>query len=360
PDGIETRETFEWVTYDYETVVVSPDHAYTQTLTSYILARGTYQQTNVQGSGLDGGPFTTMTSCQVYSDHTPVVIKGGGSYIQPVPAKQNPLLELGWMLPDYGNVKVRSDDRPQFHVTGTANCPQGTSTFLSETPDINGTVFAKPSGSASARKEFFDAFSGTAAIHYAAIASHPWTRRFDVTLKDTATSPGFHGPAVDTAKVVVKSLVKFERVTPTAIDYSPPQRRDKIADLLIGEGFGDLSTQGPASGPPVGAAGDPDTVVIPGFGPGQVSIDVNGTVLPSGRAQAHDAVAAEPLLASARTRVSRGGAPVSLRIVPTAAGRRLLKRPHRAFRARYTLSFRPAGSRRTYRGVRLFTVPAMP
>ena len=51
---------------------------------------------------------------------------------------------------------------------------------------------------------------------------------------------------------------------------------------------------------------------------------------------------------------------MSLRIVPTAVGRRLLKRPHRAFRARYTLSFRPTGSRMTYRGVRVFTVPAQP
>jgi hypothetical protein len=356
PDGIESREHLEWVTYDYETIVVRPDHTYTQTLTSYILARGTSKSTDVQGSGLPGGPFTTTSSCSVYSDSSPVVIKNGGDYIQPVLAKQNPLLELGWMLPDYGSNLSRY--RPPFHVSGTADCRFHTSTFLSYTPSQgDGTVFAHPTGSASAERAFSDAFSGTASIRYAAIAHHPWTRHFDATLQDTATSPG-QGPAVDSAKVVVKSIVKFERVVPTTLPDSPPPKRDKIADLLISEGFGDLAAQGPASGPPAGAAGDPDTVVIPGLGAGDVSIDVTGTVLPNGQAQAHDASAAGPLLASARTHVSHGTAPVSLRIVPTAVGRRLLKRPHRAFRASYTLSFRPAGSRHTYRGVRWFTVPA--
>jgi hypothetical protein len=355
PDGIRTGEQFEWVTYDYETIVVAPDHTYTQTLTSYILARGTSQSTDVQGSALPGGPFTSTSSCEVYSDATPVVLKGGGDYIQPVLAKQNPLLEVGWMLPDYGSNLSRY--RPPFHVSGTADCRFHTSTFLSYTPSQgDATVFAYPTGSASAERAFSDAFSGTATIHYAAIASHPWTRSFNTTLQDTATSPG--GGPVETAKVVIKSLVKFERVAPTTLQQSPPPKRDKIADLLINEGFGDLAAQAPTGGPPAGAAGDPDTVVIPGFGAGDVSIDVTGTVLPNGQAQAHDATAAGPLLASARTHVSRGTAPVRLRIVPTPVGRRLLKRPHRAFRARYTLSFRPAGSRQTYRGVRWFTVPA--
>ena len=164
------------------------------------------------------------------------------------------------------------------HVSGTADCALRTSTFLrGETPDLNGTVFARPHGSASAERAFNDAFSGNATIHYAAIASHPWTRSFDTTLQDTATSPG--GGPVETAKVVIKSLVKFERVAASTLQQSPPPKRDKIADLLINEGFGDLRTQAPAGGPPVGAAGDPDTVVIPGFGAGDVGIDVNGTVL---------------------------------------------------------------------------------
>ncbi len=51
-------------------------------------------------------------------------------------------------------------------------------------------------------RAFGDAFSGTAAIHYAAIAGRPWTRRFAVTLQDAATSPG---GAVDSAKVDVNS-----------------------------------------------------------------------------------------------------------------------------------------------------------
>lgn len=352
PDGLQTRTHYEWLTYDYETIVIAPDHTYTQTLTSYILARGMSKSVDVQGSGLPGGPFTTTTSCSVYSDSAPVETQGGGNYIQPVLAKQNPLLELGWTLP------VPSTGRPTFHLGGTADCGYGS--LLPYTPSSGiATVFTAVHGDI---RKFGKAFSGAAAIHYAAIAQGPWSRRFDVTLQGTASRPGFHGPAVESAKVVVRSQVKFERVRNAEVRTGPLRKREKLVDLLLSEGFLGLGAEGPASGPPVGASGDPTTVVIPGFGPGEVSLDVTGTVLP-GPARESVATAAAgggTLLASGRTHVRRGGAPVSLTIFPTAAGRRLLKAPHPGFVARYTLSFRPAGSRKTYHGVRAFTVPARP
>src|SRR5438128_9557595 len=72
PDGIEAREHFQWLTYDYETIVIQPDHTFTRTLTSYVLAQGTTRSVHIQGSGVPGGPFTSTTSCAVYSDSTPV------------------------------------------------------------------------------------------------------------------------------------------------------------------------------------------------------------------------------------------------------------------------------------------------
>jgi hypothetical protein len=201
------------------------------------------------------------------------------------------------------------------------------------------------------------AFSGAATIHYAAIRNRPWTRRFNVTAQDRATRPGFKGPSVDSAKVVVNSTVQFERIYGDTLPKDPPRTQNKLVDLLIDQGFLGLQAQGPQGGPPVGASGDPDTVVIPGFGAGEVSLDVSGTVV-GGRAR--DVAAGGPLLASARTTVRRGGAPVRLTIAPTAAGARVLKAPHDAFGARYVLSYRPAGSRRTYSGVRVWAVPARP
>ena len=351
PDGLETRQQYEWLTYDYETIVVAPDHTYTRTLTSYILARGTLRSVEVQGSGVTGGPFTSTTSCQIYSDPTPIVISGGGDYIEPVLAKQNPLLELGWMLPDHGTTPSRY--LPRFHESGTADCTSGSS-WLAWSPSSGiGTVFAALPLTRAMRT----AFSGGATIHYAAIRKRPWTRSFKVTAQDRATRPGFTGPSVDSAKVVVNSRVQFERTSGDTLPKAPPRTQNKLVDLLINEGFLGLQAQGPQGGPPVGAGGDPDTVVIPGFGAGEVSLDVTGPWWAGARAMRRPADLCSPLPGPP---CASGGAPVRLTIVPTSAGARLLKAPHGAFSARYVLSYHPAGSRRTYSGVRVWAVPARP
>jgi hypothetical protein len=49
---------------------------------------------------------------------------------------------------------------------------------------------------------------------------------------------------------------------------------------------------------------------------------------------------------------------VTLHIVPTAAGHALLSAPHPALRARYTLTFRPRGSKQTISKSKVFTIPA--
>ena len=141
-----------------------------------------------------------------------------------------------------------------------------------------------------------------------------------------------------------------------------PVPANKLAALLISEGFLGLKGQGQPGGPPVGALGDPETVIVPGLGPGQLSLDVHGIVLQSPRVarkpRVRAAAAREVSLASAKALVTRGGRPVQLRIVPTAAGRQLLKSPHATIAGRYILGFRPRGSRRTYRAVEALTIPA--
>jgi hypothetical protein len=47
-----------------------------------------------------------------------------------------------------------------------------------------------------------------------------------------------------------------------------------------------------------------------------------------------------------------------LHIVPTAAGHALLSAPHPAISARYVLTFRPRGSKRTISKSKVVTIPA--
>jgi hypothetical protein len=41
PDGLHELQQYAWVAYDYETIMVHPDHTFTRTLVRYIIARGT-------------------------------------------------------------------------------------------------------------------------------------------------------------------------------------------------------------------------------------------------------------------------------------------------------------------------------
>jgi hypothetical protein len=353
PDGLDTTQQYEWVTLEYETIMVHPDHSFTSTLTRYILARGTERQVDVQGSGVPGGPFTSTRSCEIYSDPTPVEDTSGGAYIEPVLVKSNPQIVVGWSLPDYGDRPTNV--APPFHVIGTADCRGDyRSSFLDwSITDPGATVFAN----LTPTRKMIDAFGAQATIRYSKIRKQPWTRHFkNVTVQDKASRPGFTGPSTDDAKVIVNSSVKFERIYNTTLPDATPAERNKLVSLLISEGFFGLAAQGPAGGPPVGASGNPETVVVPGLGPGEISLDVNGTVVQnrSARAAAGSAV----LLSSARARVTRGGRPVTLTIVPTAAGHQLLSGPHAAIDGRYVLGFRPRGSGRTYHAVEAFTIPA--
>ncbi len=355
PDGLEETQRYAWVTYDYETIMVHPDHSFTRTLTRYILARGTKRSVDVQGSGVTGGPFRATTSCAIYSDSTPVEAVSGGAYIEPVLVKHNPQIIVSWSLPDYGSQP--SNDAPPFHVSGTADCRSAYhGSFLDWTiTDPSATVFAllKPT------RKIIDAFGASAAIRYSTISKKPWTRRFEnATVAARASRPGFTGPAVDDARVTVDSTVTFDRIYSTTLPDSTPGERNKLVSLLASEGFFGLEAQGPPGGPPVGASGDPQTVVVPGLGPGELSLDVSGTVIQPQKA--HIAAVPSVLLARATAHVTRSGRPVTLTIVPTRAGHQLLSGPHGAIDGRYILGFKPRGSTRTYHAVESFTIPAMP
>jgi hypothetical protein len=70
------------------------------------------------------------------------------------------------------------------------------------------------------------------------------------------------------------------------------------------------------------------------------------------------AAPAGPLLAHAKAHSTGTTRPVTLHIVPTAAGHALLSAPHPALQARYTLKFRPRGSKRTISKSKIVTIPA--
>ncbi|MGH2868937.1 MAG: hypothetical protein ACRDNK_15430 [Solirubrobacteraceae bacterium] len=352
PDGLDTTTGYQWVTYDYETILLHPDHSFTRTLTHYVLVRGDARQVDVQGSSFPGGPFTTTTSCQVYSDNTPMEDTSGGPYIQPLLVKSNPAISIGWTLPEPSR-------QPQFHVTCDNANPISPLPWTPSEP--SGTVFT----ALPASPKMNNAFSGTTTIRYSNIRKKPWTRRFkNVTIAGQASRPGFTGPSTEVAKVTVDSTVTFERIFTTTLPDAKPVEGNKLVSLLISEGFLGLQAQGPAGGPPVGASGDPETVLVPGLGPGELSLDVHGLVLPSPKARGAQSrtarTAADPgvLLASARASVTRGGRPVTLTIVPSAAGHQLLTGPHGALDGRYVLGFRPRGSSTTYHAVEAFSIPA--
>jgi hypothetical protein len=355
PDGLDTTQLYDWVTYDYETIRLHPDRSFTRTLTRYVIARGDARQVDVQGSGVSGGPFTTTSTCRFDSDRKPVDDTSGGPYIQPVTVRSNPRLGIGWTLP----LPSYSGNPPPFRASGTPD-RVGCSLFWTISEPA-GTVYT----SLPPTRRMARAFGGGTTIRYSKLENGPWSRSFkNVTIQGEASRPGFRGPSTESAKVVVNSKVTFERVYNTTLPGAEPVAGDKLAALLIDEGFLGLKGQGTPGGPPVGALGDPETVIVPGLGPGQLSLDVHAIVLQNRRVaskpRVRAAAAGEVSLASATARVTRAGRPVQLKIVPTAAGRDLLKARHGKIAGRYILGFRPRGSRRTYHAVEALTIPARP
>jgi hypothetical protein len=348
PDGLKTVQTYRWAVFDYDKVTVHPDRSYTSRHTRWIAATGNIKQVQVQGSDLPGGPFTTTSDCTIASSVTPVVSETGGANVSPVPVSQNPQISVGWAIPDYGT--RRANDAPPFTVSGTPDCAGkfGSSFLVWTDSEPGGTVFS----TLAPTKAMSEAFGGAQNIRYDDL---PWDRKFEnVTIDGTGSRPGFTGPATEQAQVKVDAIVGIERVDIPKPERSRPGKVNKIGALLLSEGFGTITTQTGPIGPP-GSGGGEETVVVPGMGTGDVSLDVSGTVV-NQRAQVR-AGSSGTLLAHARARSTSTTRPVVLHIVPTAAGH-ALSAPHPALQARYVLKFRPRGSTRTISKSRIVTIPA--
>jgi hypothetical protein len=352
PDGLTTVQTYRWAVYDYDKVTVHADHSYTSRHTRWIAAKGNIKEVDVQGSDLPGGPVTTTKDCTIVSSLKPVVTETGGANVSPVPVSRNPAISVGWDIPDYGSKP--SNDAPPFTVTGTANpdCPsEYAGSFLVWTDSEPGGTVLGILGRTAAMSE---AFHGAQNIHYDDL---PWDRPFkNVTINGTGSRPGFTGPATEQAQVKVNSIVGMERVDVPKPEPHSRGKLDKFAALMLDVDFASFLGQGTPGGPPAGGSGDEETVVVPGMGSGDVSLDVNGTVV-NHRADVR-AASSGTLLAHAKAHSTGTTRPVTLHIVPTAAGHALLSAPHPAISARYVLTFRPRGSKRTISKSKVVTIPA--
>jgi len=212
--------------------------------------------------------------------------------------------------------------------------------------DPRGTVFAQIPLTQKAR----DAFGGATAIKYDQIdGGRVWRRQFrNVDLKAMASRPGFQGLATDNAELEMDTEVSFRRVD---MKTSP----NKIGALLFSEGFLGLGGQGKDGGP----AGDSDQdeeVIVPGMGTGEVTLGVQGGVV-SGKRGASPR-AAPALLSFGRAKAKGTAAPVKITLHPTALGATRLHAPHPAISARYVLTFKPKGSKKTYSATKAVTLPA--
>jgi hypothetical protein len=348
PDGYTSGQHYGWASYDYDKVTAHRDGSFTAKHTRYIAAGGHLKRVDVQGSGLPGGPFTTTDDCGISSALTPYVTDLRGSNVQPIPVSRNPDIGVGWNLPDYGSHPT--NEAPPFTVTGSmgdgSRCADAFhSHFLLWDVSTGGnTVFTQ----LPVTQKMRDAFSGATYIKYDQISGgRVWRRPFrNNVIKNSASSPGFQGDATETAEVKVDSEVTFRRVDgKTGVD--------KIGALLLNEGF--PSGQGPDGGP-AGTSGDDEEVLVPGMGTGEFSLGVQSTVV--GGPRARPRAAATTLLSSGRAKVAGTSRPVRVKLVPTAAGRALLRAPHPEISARYVLRFKPRGSKRTLSATKAITIPA--
>jgi hypothetical protein len=352
PDGLDTVQDYGWAVYDYDRVTLHPDHSFTSSNTRFIAAGGSVTIVQVQGSDMPGGPFTTTTDCRIASDATPVTSASEGTNVAPLTAASNPVISVGWEIPDYGS--QRANGAPPFRLTGTADpdCPSvfGNS-FLrwTDTEPAAAVITALPS-----TKEMSEAFGSAANVHYRDL---PFHRRFrDVTINGTGSRPGFTGPATEQAQVKVDSSVSFLVVSKPG--PRPKPKLDKLIGLYLEDGGIVEAIYGSGMARLLrGSGGDEETVLVPGMGPGDVSLDVSGRVLQN-RAHVRAGAAQSVLLASAKGRSKRMDRPVALKLVPTAAGRALGAAAHPAISARVRLSFRPQGSKRSISRSVTVTIPA--
>ena len=353
PDGLTTAEHYTWTTFDYDKVTARKDGTFSRRNTRYIAANGHYRQVQVQGSAMQGGPFTNTDDCSIASALNPVSSETSGSSVQAVPVSQNPFISVGWEIPDYGG-GPQANDAPKFTVGGALGNGQPCTTFFSSRWLVysdsggSGTVFAQIPLTQKAR----DAFSSATNIRYDQIrAGRVWRRQFkNIDLKDTATRPGFQGPATDTAELTMDTEVTFRRVD---MKTSP----NKIGALLLKEGFLGLSTEG-KNGGPAGNSDEDEDVIVPGIGAGDVTLEVQGQLASSSRARTLRA--APSLLSSGHAKAQGVAGPVKITLHPTALGVTQLHGPHPAISARYVLTFKPKGSKKTYSVTKPVTLPAVP
>lgn len=273
--------------------------------------------------------------------------------MQPVPVSRNPDISVGWEIPDYGG-GPQTNDAPKFTVAGTLGNGQPCLTAYSSRwlaftdSEGGGSAFAQIPLTEKAR----DAFGSATNIKYDQIrGGRVWRRQFNhIDLKDAATRPGFQGPATDTAELTLDTEVTFRRVD---MKTSP----NKIGALLLREGFLGLGTEG-GNGGPAGDSDEDEDVIVPGIGVGDVTLGVQGHVVPG-----HGATtlrAAGQLLFSGHAKSTGAARPVKIRLHPTASGMAQLHAPHPAISARYVLTFRPKGSKKTYTATKPVTLPATP
>ena len=350
PDGLHSAQQYVWVTFDYNHVTVRDDGTYTSRHTRFISAHGHVKIVQIQGSALTGGPFTTTTDCTIKSALTPVVTEGTGSNVDPIPISRDPSINVSWEIPDYGS--KRASDAPPFTLQGTAAgqpcATQQSNSFLLWTDTSPGATVFTPLPPTTLMR---DAFGGAATIRYHDITGKYglWRRQFKIPpIKNTASRPGFHGDATETAEVKVDSEVTFRRM-----DHK--SQLNKIGALLQSEGFLGADFQGLPAGPADPNSDDPDEqILVPGVGTGDESLDVSGRVISGQRAMA----AASSLIASGSGKATGSSRPVRITLRLTAAGRARLAAPHPAIPVLYRLRFRPHGSTKTYTATKTFTIPA--
>jgi hypothetical protein len=354
----EATQHYVWASFDYDKVTVHRNGTFVTRHTSYLAARGHFRSVQVMCTcKRDLPPATFIDDCTITSALTPLVNSVYGSNVQPVPVSQNPSIGVAWELPDYSTDPYPSNDTPPFTVTGTLNETGTDDNGVPYSTPCTDHTFAtrflvwadsRPGDGPRVTQKLRDVFSGGVHIRYSDISGgRVWRRAFhNATSKDQNT---FGGVTV-TVEVKVDSEVSFQRV-------DGQTGTNKIGAILLQEGFASLDGQGTAADP-AGTSGSGETVVVPGMGDGNVSLDVHATVV--GRHRSAATAASSTLLSQGTARVRGTSRPVRIRLVPTAAGRSLLTASHPVIKASYVLRFTRRGSKRALSATHTFTIPARP
>jgi len=336
-----TDERESFFSVDHNTITIFRGGRFKNVHERSLTLSGHEHQDFIQGYGQPGGPFTTTRDCTASTlSDKPIRSEDGGVGALPVPISKNPMLSVGWEIPDYGTSPVAGV--PPISITGM-RCDGFGNRFLDCIPASCGTTHTPVPFRASIAR----AFSGAVNIRYSQL---PWSASFDDLEADGHTETSGRLISNEDAKVVVNTAVEMVRWDSPS---RPTEQVNKIGALLISEGFGSITGQGRPGRGPAGGSGEPETVVIPPVGQGTLHLNVSGTVV-SPRVNA----AASTTLAAGTVTFGRQPLPGRMTITPTAAGRKLLASPHPALKLRYVLTFTPRGSKKSISRAKLFDVPA--